>query len=360
MERVYNFSAGPSAINEGVLKKAQEEMLCYADSGMSVMEMSHRSAVYDSIIKDAEKLLREILSIPDDYAVLFLQGGAWSQFAMVPMNLATKSGKIDLVVTGNWAKKAGEEASKYCKVNIVASSEDKNFNYIPTLDKTKFDKEADYFYICDNNTIYGTKYPEYPETGNVPLVADMSSCICSQEVDVSKFGLIFAGAQKNLGPAGLTIVIVRRDLIGHQMDITPTMFTYAVHEKHNSLFNTPPTYSIYICKLVLEWIKGLGGLKEMEKINKAKAKLLYSAIDESKMFKADVQGSSRSIMNVTFRTGDADLDAAFIKGATSRGLVNIKGYRTIGGMRASIYNAMPMEGVEKLVSYMKQFEAENK
>jgi len=360
MERVYNFSAGPSVMPESVLKRAQKEMLSYGTSGMSVMEMSHRSTVYKEIIDTAEKNLRDLMQIPDNYKVLFLQGGASSQFAMVPLNLLSNSKKADFVITGAWSKKAYKEASRYGKANIVASSEDQVFNYIPELDPSKFDKDADYFHITTNNTIYGTRYTKLPDTGNVPLVADMSSNILSEVYDVTRFGLIYAGAQKNMGPAGLTVVIIREDLIGHAMDITPTMFDYKIHAENGSMYNTPPTYSIYICNLILEWLKELGGVPAIQKVNEEKAKILYDFLDESSMFKGTVVPKDRSIMNVPFVTGDADLDAKFIKEAAANGLVNLKGHRTVGGMRASIYNAMPVEGVQKLVEFMKKFEVENK
>lgn len=360
MARVYNFSAGPSMLPESVLRKAADEMLDYHGSGQSVMEMSHRSKVYDAIIKEAEALLREVMNIPDNYKVLFLQGGASSQFAMVPMNLMTKSGKADYVITGQWAKKAYKEGARYGKANIVASSEDKTFSYIPKLDPSTFTKDADYFHICMNNTIYGTVYHELPDTGDVPLVADISSCILSQPIDVSKFGVIYAGAQKNMAPAGLTVVIIREDLIGHAMDITPTMFNYQTHADNGSMFNTPPCYTIYIAKLVLEWIKNeMGGLEKMKEYNEKKAKILYDFLDSSKLFKGTVVPEDRSLMNVPFVTGDADMDAKFVKEATEHGFVNIKGHRSVGGMRASIYNAMPIEGVEKLVAFMKEFEERN-
>ncbi len=360
MARVYNFSAGPSMLPESVLRKAADEMLDYQGSGQSVMEMSHRSKVYDAIIKEAEALLREVMNIPDNYKVLFLQGGASSQFAMVPMNLMTKSGKADYVITGQWAKKAYKEGARYGKANIVASSEDKTFSYIPKLDPSTFTKDADYFHICMNNTIYGTVYHELPDTGDVPLVADISSCILSQPIDVSKFGVLYAGAQKNMAPAGLTAVIIREDLIGHAMDITPTMFNYQTHADNGSMFNTPPCYTIYIAKLVLEWIKNeMGGLEKMKEYNEKKAKILYDFLDSSKLFKGTVVPEDRSLMNVPFVTGDADMDAKFVKEATEHGFVNIKGHRSVGGMRASIYNAMPIEGVEKLVAFMKEFEERN-
>ncbi|MEE0867480.1 MAG: 3-phosphoserine/phosphohydroxythreonine transaminase [Clostridia bacterium] len=360
MARVYNFSAGPSALPVEVLKKAQEEMLEYGTSGMSVMEMSHRSKVYDEIIKGAEALLRELMDIPSNYKVLFLQGGASSQFAMIPLNLLTKSGKCDCVITGQWAKKAASEFEKYGKVNRVASSADKTFSYIPELDKNTFDPQADYFHITYNNTIYGTRYTTLPDTGDVPLVADISSCILSQKIDVSKFGLLYAGAQKNVAPAGLTIVIIREDLIGHQMDITPTMFNYQIHADNDSLYNTPPCYCIYICKLVLEWLKEMGGVEKMQEINEKKAKILYDFLDSSEMFKGTVEKKDRSLMNVPFVTGNEELDAKFVKEAAQAGFVNLKGHRTVGGMRASIYNAMPVEGVEALVKFMAEFEKNNK
>lgn len=360
MSRVFNFSPGPSMLPEAVLAKAAGEMLDYEGSGQSVMEMSHRSKEYDAIIKGCEALLREVMGIPDNYKVLFVQGGASSQFAMVPMNLMTGSGKADFVITGQWAKKAHQEAARYGEANIVASSADKTFSYIPKLDPASFTKDADYFHICWNNTIYGTRFNEIPETGNVPLVADMSSCILSEPVDVSKFGVIYAGAQKNMGPAGLTVVIIREDLIGKAMDITPTMFNYRIHADNDSLYNTPPTYAIYICKLVLEWIKNeIGGLQKMKERNEKKAKILYNFLDSSKMFKGTVEKEVRSIMNIPFVTGSDELDKKFVAEAAARGLINLKGHRTVGGMRASIYNAMPVEGVEALVDFMKEFEANN-
>ena len=357
--RVYNFSAGPAMLPEEVLKRAADEMLEYGTSGQSVMEMSHRSKEYQAIIDSVEAGLREVMSIPDNYKVLFLQGGASSQFAMIPLNLMNKNHKADFVITGQWANKAYQEASRYGKCNVIASSKDKTFSYIPELDKSKFDPEADYFHICYNNTIYGTRFNELPETGDVPLVADMSSCILSEPVDVSKFGLIYAGAQKNMGPAGITVVIIREDLIGNAMEMTPTMFNYKIHADNGSMYNTPPTYGIYILGLVLGWIKEMGGLTEMEKRNKRKAEPLYSFLDSSKLFKATVQGKDRSLMNVPFVTGNEELDAKFVSEAKKAGLINIKGHRTVGGMRASIYNAMPYEGVEKLVEFMRKFEAEN-
>ena len=345
---------------ESVLKTAAAEMLDYNGSGQSVMEMSHRSKVYEEIIKACEASLREVMNIPDNYKVLFLQGGASSQFAMVPLNLMNKNNKADFVVTGQWAKKAYAEAARYGKANVVASSADKTFSYIPKLDPASFDPEADYFHICLNNTIYGTKYHELPDTGSVPLVADISSCALSEPIDVSKFGLLYAGAQKNMGPAGLTVVIIREDLIGNAMDITPTMFNYQTHADNGSMFNTPPTYAIYICKLVLDWIKNeIGGLEKMKEINEKKAALLYDFLDSSRLFKGTVEKDSRSLMNIPFVTGDEELDKKFVAEATAAGFVNLKGHRSVGGMRASIYNAMPVEGVEKLVAFMKAFEEAN-
>ena len=361
MSRVYNFSAGPSMLPEKVLKTAADEMLDYKGSGQSVMEMSHRSKTYQAIIDEAEALLREVMNIPDNYKVLFLQGGASSQFAMIPLNLMNKSGKADFVLTGQWATKAYKEAARYGEANVVASSKDKTFTYIPKLDKSTFTKDADYFHICFNNTIYGTKYNTIPDTGDVPLVADVSSCILSEPIDVSKFGMLYAGAQKNMGPAGLTVVIIREDLIGHAQDITPTMFNYQIHADNGSMYNTPPCYAIYIMKLVLEWVKNdIGGLEKMKEINEKKAKLIYDFLDSSEMFRGTVVAEDRSLMNVPFVTGDEELDAKFVKEAAEAGFVNLKGHRTVGGMRASIYNAMPVEGVEKLVAFMKRFEADNK
>ncbi|MDD6214119.1 MAG: 3-phosphoserine/phosphohydroxythreonine transaminase [Firmicutes bacterium] len=360
MSRVYNFSAGPSMLPEEVLAKAQKEMLEYGQSGMSVMEMSHRSKDFEEIIEGCEALVRELMHVPDNYKVLFLQGGGSSQFAMIPMNLGNKNKKCDTVITGQWAKKATAEAERYLKVNIIASSADKTFSYIPKLDNSTFSKDADYFYICMNNTIYGTKWNTLPDTGNIPLVADISSMVMSEEIDVSKFGLLFAGAQKNLGPAGVTLVIIRDDLIGNAMDICPTMFNYQIHADNKSLYNTPPTYGIYIMKLVMEWIKEKGGVAAVQKINEKKAAILYDYLDSSKLFRGTVAKEDRSLMNVPFVTDDDELNAKFIKEAKEAGFVNLKGHRTVGGMRASIYNAMPVEGVEKLVAFMKKFEDENK
>ncbi len=359
MNRVYNFSAGPSMLPESVLRRAADEMLDYHGCGQSVMEMSHRSKVYQSIIDSAESLLREVMGIPDNYKVLFLQGGASSQFAMVPMNLMTKSGKADFVLTGQWATKAYQEASRYGQANVVASSKDKTFSYIPELDPAAFTKDADYFHICLNNTIYGTRFTKLPETGDVPLVADISSCILSEPIDVSRFALLYAGAQKNMAP-GLTVVIIREDMIGEPMDITPTMFKYSTHADNGSMYNTPPCYNIYMAGLVLEWIRDeIGGLEKMKEINEKKAGMLYSFLDNSKMFRGTVVPKDRSLMNVPFVTGSDELDAKFVKAATEAGFVNLKGHRSVGGMRASIYNAMPVEGVEKLVAFMANFEKEN-
>ena len=360
MERVYNFSAGPSMLPEKVLKIAAEQMLNYEGSGQSVMEMSHRSKVYDEIIKTAEQDLRDLMNIPDNYKVMFLQGGASTQFAMVPLNLMTKNKKADYVITGQWSKKAFQEANLYGTARKVASSEDQIFNYIPKLDKSMFDPEADYVHTTTNNTIYGTKFHTVPDTGNVPLVTDMSSCILSEPVDVSKYGLIYAGAQKNVGPAGVTIAIMRDDLIGDAMDITPTMLKYSIHAENDSLYNTPPCYGIYVCGLVFKYLKELGGLEKMEQINIEKAKILYDFLDESAMFRGTVVKEDRSLMNVPFVTDDEELNAKFIKEATAAGFVNLKGHRSVGGMRASIYNAMPTEGVVALVDFMKKFETENK
>ncbi len=360
MARVYNFSAGPSMLPESVLAKAAAEMMDYNGSGQSVMEMSHRSKVYQGIFDETEALLREVMEIPDNYKVLFLQGGASTQFAMIPLNLMTGSGKADYVVTGQFAKKAYKEAARFGDVKVVASSEDKTFSYIPKLDPATFTPDADYFYICMNNTIFGTVYHELPETGNVPLVADASSCILSRPIDVSKFGVLYAGAQKNMAPAGVTVVIIREDLIGKTQDKTPVMLDYAAHADAGSMYNTPPCYSIYMMKLVLEWIKNeVGGLEKMYERNQKKAALLYDFLDGSRLFKSPVAKEDRSLMNVPFVTGDEELDAKFVKEAAAAGFVNIKGHRSVGGMRASIYNAMPVEGVEALVAFMKKFEAEN-
>jgi phosphoserine aminotransferase len=360
MTRVYNFSAGPAVLPEAVLKQAANELVEYKDAGMSVMEMSHRSKAFDEIIQTTEALIRELMNIPANYKVLFLQGGASSQFSMIPLNLLKNNKKVDLIHTGTWTKKAMEEIKRYGSLNLVATSEDKNFSYIPKVDKSKFSKDAAYFYICSNNTIEGTRYTAFPDTGNVPLVADMSSNILSEVMDVSKFGIIFAGAQKNIGPAGLTIVIVREDLIGNALDITPVMFNYAIHTENKSLYNTPPTYGIYMAKLVFEWLKQLGGIPGMQKINEDKAKILYDYIDNSAMFKSPITREDRSIMNVPFTATTKELEEKFLKEAPKAGLVQLAGHRSVGGMRASIYNAMPVEGVKKLVDFMKKFESDNK
>jgi phosphoserine aminotransferase len=360
MKRVYNFSAGPSALPLEVLEKAQQEMASYGDAGMSVMEMSHRSPAYQAIIDSAEALFRELMNIPDNYKVLFMQGGASLQFACVPMNLMTKNRKADFVKTGQWAKKAISEAKMYGEVNVLASSEDKTFSYIPELDRSAFSKDADYFYICQNNTIYGTAFKTLPEPdAGIPLIADVSSMILSQEMDVSKYGLLFAGAQKNIGPAGVCVVIVREDLIGHHDPKTPSLMRYDIAAENGSMYNTPPTYAIYICKLVLENLKRMGGIPAIQKINEEKAALLYGYLDSSSMFLPTVMGDSRSLMNVPFVTGSDDLDKKFVKEAEAAGFVNLKGHRSVGGMRASIYNAVSLQAVEDLVAFMKAFEANN-
>ena len=360
MPRVYNFSAGPSMLPEPVLQKAAAEILDYQGSGQSVMEMSHRSKVFDGIYQETQALIREVMNIPENYKVLFLQGGASTQFAAVPLNLMTKSGKADYVLSGQFSTKAYQEGSRYGDAKAVASSKADTFSHIPELDPAEFRPDADYFHICLNNTIYGTTWHQLPDTGNVPLVADISSCILSKPIDVTKFGLLYAGAQKNVAPAGLTIVIIREDLIGEPQECTPTMLQYKVMAENDSMYNTPPCWPIYMCKLVLEWIKNdIGGLEKMQERNEYKAGLLYDFLDQSKLFKAGARKDSRSIMNVTFVTGDADLDAKFVKEATEAGFVNLKGHRSVGGMRASIYNAMPVEGVEKLVAFMKEFEERN-
>ena len=360
MNRVYNFSAGPSMLPEPVLAKAAGEILNFEGSGQSVMEMSHRSGVFEGIMESAQSLLREVMGIPENYKVLFLQGGASSQFAAVPMNLMTKSHKADYVLSGQFSTKAFQEGSRYGDSKAVASSKDDNFCRIPDLDKNEFRPDADYFHICLNNTIYGTTWSQLPDTGSVPLVADVSSCILSRPIDVSRFGLLYAGAQKNVAPAGLTIVIIREDLIGEPQPGTPTMFNYGVMAKNDSMYNTPPCWPIYMCKLVLEWIKNeIGGLEAMEERNVKKAGVLYDFLDSSKLFKPCAEKDSRSIMNVTFVTGDKDLDAKFVKEAAAAGFVNLKGHRSVGGMRASIYNAMPPQGVDALVEFMAKFEKEN-
>ena len=359
MSRVYNFSAGPAVLPECVLKEAAAEMLDYKGTGMSVMEMSHRSKAYDEIIKTAEADLRELMNIPDNYKVLFLQGGASQQFAMIPMNLM-KNKVADYIVTGQWAKKAYQEAQKYGKANKIASSEDKTFSYIPDCSDLPISEDADYVYICENNTIYGTKFKELPNTKGKDLVSDVSSCFLSEPVDVSKYALIYGGVQKNIGPAGVVIVIIREDLITEDvLPGTPTMLQYKIHADAESLYNTPPAYGIYICGKVFKWLKEMGGLSAIKEHNEKKAKILYDFLDESKLFKGTVAKEDRSLMNVPFVTGDAELDAKFVKEAKAAGLENLKGHRSVGGMRASIYNAMPIEGVEALVAFMKKFEEEN-
>ncbi|MGN0447833.1 MAG: 3-phosphoserine/phosphohydroxythreonine transaminase [Acutalibacteraceae bacterium] len=359
MKRVFNFSAGPSMLPLSVLETAANEMCCYGESGMSVMEMSHRSPEYDKIIKDAEALLRKIMNIPDNYKVLFLQGGASTQFAAVPLNLMNKNHKADYILSGQFSTKAYKEAQKYGDVVAAASSKDDNFSFIPQTTRESFRPDADYVHICFNNTIYGTKYNYIPDTGDIPLVADMSSCIISEPVDVSKFGMIYAGAQKNMAPAGLTLVIVREDLIGNADEKTPAMLDYKLMADNGSMYNTPPCYCIYIAKLVYQWIENLGGLTKMKELNEKKAALLYDYLDSQNYYIAPVKKESRSMMNVTFVTGDADLDKKFASEASAAGLKNLKGHRSVGGMRASIYNAMPYEGVEALVEFMKKFAEEN-
>lgn len=359
MSRVYNFSAGPAVLPEEVLKEAQEEMLDYRGCGMSVMEMSHRSKVFQNIIDEAEADLRDLMGIPSNYKVLFLQGGASLQFSMIPMNLM-KNGVADYIVTGQWAKKAYAEAQKYGKANKIASSEDKTFSYIPDCSDLPISPDADYVYICENNTIYGTKYKKLPNTKGKTLVADVSSCFLSEPVNVSDYGIIYGGVQKNIGPAGMVISIVRDDLItDNVLPGTPTMMKFKTHADAGSLYNTPNCYCIYMCGKVFKWLKKMGGLEVMKQRNEEKAKLLYDFLDQSKLFKGTVVPEDRSLMNVPFITGNADLDAKFVKESKEAGLENLKGHRTVGGMRASIYNAMPIEGVEKLVEFMKAFEKEN-
>lgn len=359
MGRVYNFSAGPAVLPEEVLKEAAAEMLDYNGTGMSVMEMSHRSKAYQEIIDTAEQDLRDLMNIPDNYKVLFLQGGASQQFAMIPMNLM-KNKKADYIITGQWAKKAFKEAQIYGDAKAVASSEDKTFSYIPDCSDLDIDDDADYVYICENNTIYGTKFKTLPNTKGKTLVSDVSSCFLSEPVDVTKYGIIYGGVQKNIGPAGVVIVIIREDLITEDtLPGTPTMLKYKIHDDNKSLYNTPPAYGIYICGKVFKWLKKMGGLEVMKERNEEKAKILYDFLDQSKLFKGTVVKEDRSLMNVPFVTGDADLDAKFIKESKAAGFENLKGHRSVGGMRASIYNAMPKEGVEKLVAFMKKFEEEN-
>ncbi len=359
MGRVYNFSAGPAVLPEEVLREAAEEMMDYRGSGMSVMEMSHRSQTFQEIIDTAEADLRELMNIPDNYKVLFLQGGASLQFAMIPMNLM-KNQKADYIVTGQWAKKAAKEAEKYGEVRVIASSEDETFSYIPDCSDLPVSEDADYVYICENNTIYGTKFQELPNTKGKTLVADVSSCFLSEPVDVTKYGVIYGGVQKNIGPAGVVIAIIREDLITEDtLEGTPTMMKYKTHADAKSLYNTPPAYGIYICGKVFQWLKRQGGLTAMKAYNEKKAKILYDYLDESNMFHGTVAKKDRSLMNVPFVTGDQELDVKFVKEADKAGFKNLKGHRSVGGMRASIYNAMPIEGVEALVEFMKKFEKEN-
>ncbi len=360
MGRVYNFSAGPAVLPEEVLKEAAEEMLDYKGTGMSVMEMSHRSKAFQTIIEPAEQDLRDLLHIPDNYKVLFLQGGASLQFAMIPMNLM-KHKKANYIITGQWAKKAYQEAKKYGEAKAIASSEDKTYSYIPDCSDLPIDEDADYVYICENNTIYGTKFKTLPNTKGKTLVADVSSCFLSEPMDVTKYGVIYGGVQKNIGPAGVAIAIIREDLITEEvLPGTPTMLKYKIHADNDSLYNTPPCYGIYICGKVFQWLKNMGGLEVMKERNEKKAKLLYDFLDESELFRGTVEKKDRSLMNVPFVTGNEELDAKFVKEAKEAGLENLKGHRTVGGMRASIYNAMPLEGVEKLVEFMREFEKRNK
>lgn len=359
MSRVYNFSAGPAVLPEEVLKEAADEMLDYKGSGMSVMEMSHRSKTYQTIIDEAEADLRDLIGIPDNYKVLFLQGGASQQFAMIPMNLM-KNKVADYIVTGQWAKKAWQEAGKYGKANKIASSEDKTFSYIPDCSDLPISEDADYVYICENNTIYGTKFKTLPNTKGKTLVADVSSCFLSEPVDITKYGIMYGGVQKNIGPAGVVIAIIREDLITEDvLPGTPTMLQYKTHADAGSLYNTPPAYGIYICGKVFKWLKKMGGLSAIKELNEKKAAILYDFLDQSSLFKGTVRKEDRSLMNVPFITGSEELDAKFVKEAKEAGLESLKGHRSVGGMRASIYNAMPVEGVEKLVEFMKKFEAEN-
>ena len=360
MNRVYNFSAGPSMLPMAVLEKAAAELVCYGESGMSVMEMSHRSPDYEAIINDAEKMLRELMSIPDNYKVLFLQGGASTQFAAVPLNLIGRTGKADYVVSGQFSGKAYKEAQKMgYDVKCIATTKEDNFDHIPAVTKDMVRPDASYVHVCFNNTIYGTKYGYIPDTGDVPLVADMSSCIISEPIDVSKFGVIYAGAQKNMAPAGLTLVIVREDLLEYADPKMPTMLEWKTMAENGSMYNTPPCYTIYMAKLVYEWILSLGGLEVMKKMNEEKAAVLYDYLDSQSYYIAPVKADSRSMMNVTFVTGNADLDKKFASEAAKAGLKNLKGHRSVGGMRASIYNAMPKAGVEALVEFMKAFAEAN-
>ncbi len=359
MKRVYNFSAGPGVLPEAVLQEAAAEMLDYQNNGMSVMEMSHRSAMFQKILDDAQNDLRTLMNIPSNYKVLFLQGGATTQFSMIPMNLL-KNGVADYIVTGAWAKKAAKEAKKFGKINIVASSEDKNFSYIPDVSDLLLSDDADYLHMCDNNTIYGTKFKKLPNAKGHTLVTDISSSILSEEIDVTKFGLLYAGAQKNVGPAGTTIVIIREDLVRTDLpENMPVMMRYDIHVEKGSMYNTPPTYGIYLCGKVFKWLLNLGGIKAIQKINEEKAALLYDYLDQSQLFKGTVEKESRSLMNVSFKTNNPEIDAKFIAQAKENNIVNIKGHRSTGGMRASMYNAMPIDGVKALVAFMEKFEKEN-
>ncbi len=360
MKRAINFSAGPAILPEAVLKQAANEIMDYQGTGVSVMEMSHRSHDYQMIIDQTEKDLRKLLDVPKNYKILFLQGGASTQFAMIPMNLMNNNRVADYVVTGAWSKKAAKEAEKYGKINVVASSEDKSFNYIPDLKKVKFSDDADYVHICENNTIYGTKFSELPDTKGKIIVTDLSSSILSEPLDVSKYGLIYAGAQKNIGPAGVTVVIIREDLLTTEhLPQTPLMMRYKVHADAGSMYNTPPTYGIYLCGLAFKWLLNQGGLKAIQKINIEKAMVLYDYLDESEMFSALVAKQDRSLMNICFKTNSAELDTLFIKEAKENGFVNLKGHRSIGGMRASTYNAMPISGIRSFVEFMKEFAKKN-
>jgi len=357
MERVFNFSPGPSMLAQPVLEKAQRDLICYGNTGMSVMEMSHRSKMYTDIFDQTVANLRKVMNIPDDYEVLFLQGGATEQFSGIPLNLM-KTGVADYIDSGNFAHLAAEEAKRYGTVNIAASSREDNYTYVPDLSKANFTPGADYVHICQNNTIYGTRYIELPKV-DAPIVADASSMILSEPMDVTKYGVIYAGAQKNIGPSGLCVMVVRKDLLGNPSKICPKLMNWTVQADKGSMYNTPNTWGIYLAGLTFEWLLSVGGVEAIHEVNKQKAAMLYDFLDESKLFKGTAQKEYRSLMNVTFVTGDADKDAAFVKAAAAQGLVNLKGHRTVGGMRASIYNAMPVEGVQKLVAFMKQFEAEN-
>ena len=357
MERVYNFAPGPAQLALPVLEKAQKELLVYGNAGMSVMEMSHRSTMYTDIFDKTVADLKDLMAVPDDYEIIFMQGGATLEFSAVPLNLMVR-GKADYIDSGNFAHLAAEEAKRYGEVNVVASSREDNYTYVPDVSRITFTEDADYVHITQNNTIYGTRYVELPEV-KAPLVCDASSMILSEEMDVSKYGVIYAGAQKNIGPSGLCVMIIRKDLLGHAKDICPKLMNWTVEVEKKSMYNTPNTWGIYLAGLTFEWLKSVGGVKEMEKVNKEKAALLYGFLDDSKLFKATAEPKYRSRMNVTFITGDKDQDAAFVKAAAAEGLVNLKGHRSVGGMRASIYNAMPLDGVKKLVEFMKKYEAQN-